>query len=132
MIRGGAAGVVGLRPFVPAQEYGRAAAFYKALGFTASHADSQVTLLTMDGFTFILQNFYVAEHAANTMVQLLVRDADAWWAAHRVEAVAAEFETRAPIPPAMQHWGLRVGFVFDPSGILWHIAELPADQPAVT
>ncbi len=26
---------------------------------------------------------------------------------------------------ALQPWGLKVGFVFDPSGVLWHVAEAP-------
>lgn len=27
--------------------------------------------------------------------------------------------------PALQGWGVTVGFVFDPSGVLWHMAEAP-------
>jgi uncharacterized glyoxalase superfamily protein PhnB len=29
----------------------------------------------------------------------------------------------APKAPAMQPWGLRVAYVVDPSGVLWHVAE---------
>jgi uncharacterized glyoxalase superfamily protein PhnB len=25
--------------------------------------------------------------------------------------------------PALQPWGLRVGYLVDPSGVLWHLAE---------
>lgn len=28
-------------------------------------------------------------------------------------------------PPALQPWGLRVLYVTDPSGVLWHIADQP-------
>lgn len=29
----------------------------------------------------------------------------------------------APKPPELQPWGLRVSYVVDPSGILWHVAQ---------
>ena len=29
-------------------------------------------------------------------------------------------------PPAMQHRGRRVGFIFDPSGVPWHVTEVPS------
>lgn len=81
--------------------------------------------LTTGAFSFILQNFHVREFAENCMVQLLVRDVDAWW--HQVDAgeLVAEFAVKPPCPPAMQEWGLKVGFIFDPSGVLWHLAESP-------
>ena len=33
-----------------------------------------------------------------------------------------------PKPPTMQPWGLRIAYVIDPSGVLWHVAER---RPAV-
>ena len=29
----------------------------------------------------------------------------------------------------MQPWGLRVAYLFDPAGVLWHIAERRPDTP---
>jgi uncharacterized glyoxalase superfamily protein PhnB len=29
----------------------------------------------------------------------------------------------------MQPWGLRVVYLFDPTGVLWHIAERRPDRP---
>jgi hypothetical protein len=117
--------VLGLRPFVPAKEFETSVAFYEALGFAVTHKDSGVALLKLGQFTFILQNYYVEAFAENCMVQLLVRDARAWWAAREPATVAARFAVKAPIPPTLQHWGLVVGFIFDPSGVLWHVAEAP-------
>lgn len=37
----------------------------------------------------------------------------------------SEFSVNAPRAPAMQNWGMKVGFIFDPSGVLWHVAEVP-------
>ena len=114
-----------LRPFVPARDYDLSRHFYEALGFVATHRDDHVTILKLGSFVFILQNFYVMEAAENLMVQILVRDADAWWARADPARLVEGFGVKPPKPPAMQSWGLKVGFLFDPSGVLWHVAEAP-------
>ena len=120
-------GVLALRPFVPSKDFQVSLAFYEALGFQVAHKNSSIAVLKLGEFGFVLQNFYVQEHATNTMVQLLVRDVDTWWASSLdAAALVAKFGVKQPIPPTMQHWGLRVGFVFDPSGVLWHIAQIPS------
>jgi uncharacterized glyoxalase superfamily protein PhnB len=57
------------------------------------------------------------------MMQLMVDDLDAWWA--RIEALRLhrEFGVSEPRPPKLQPWGLRVAYVVDPSGVLWHVAQ---------
>ena len=118
--------ILALRPFIPARDYALSRRFYAALGFAETHTDDQVTLLKRESFSFILQNFHHKEAAENTMVQLLVRDADAFWRTVVEPAdLPTHFAVAPPRPPTMQPWGLKVGFLFDPSGILWHIAEAP-------
>lgn len=118
-------GILGLRPFVPARDYDLSTRFYEALGFDAVHKDEHVVVFAAAGFGFILQNFFVEALARNTMVQLLLEDADAWWARNQPESLVVPFGVKPPLAPAMQHWGMKVGFVFDPSGVLWHVAERP-------
>jgi hypothetical protein len=117
--------ILALRPFVPAQDFALSKRFYQALGFVPTHEDETVTILKLGSFSFILQNFYVKELADNTMVQLLVRDVDAWWRRIDAAKLVDAFAVKPPRPPAMQNWGMKVGFVFDPSGVLWHVAEVP-------
>ena len=117
--------VLALRPFVPARDFAVSRRFYAALGFAETHADKQVVILKQESFSFILQNYYVKEFAENCMVQLLVRNAEAWWQRIDAAALVADFAVKEPRPPAMQEWGLKVGFLFDPSGVLWHVAEAP-------
>ena len=117
--------IVALRPFVPARDYELSKRFYRALGFRATHEDEHVTILKLESFSFILQNFYVKELAENFMLQLMVRDVDAWWQNVNPERLTAEFDIKPPRPPAMQDWGLKVGFIFDPSPVLWHVADAP-------
>jgi uncharacterized glyoxalase superfamily protein PhnB len=115
--------VLALRPFIPAKDYALSKAFYQALGFAITLEDEHVTILKLGSFSFLLQDFYVKELAENFMVQLMVRNLDTWW--ERVTAAKLEenFGVKTVRAPAMQPWGMKVGFLADPSGVLWHVAE---------
>ena len=117
--------VLGLRPFVPAQDFALSKRFYQALGFALTLEDPQIAILKLHSFSFILQNYYVKAFAENCMVQLLVRDVDAWWQRVDGPKLVDEFSVKPPRAPAMQSWGMKVGFLFDPSSVLWHVAEVP-------
>ena len=112
-----------LRPFIPAKNHDQSKRFYEALGFASEYADSNIAIMSHGIDSFILQNFYVKELADNFMVQLTVDDAGAWWKEHDPVGVADKLGIQAPIPPSMQPWGLVVGFIYDPSGVLWHITQ---------
>jgi uncharacterized glyoxalase superfamily protein PhnB len=115
--------LLALRPFVPAKDFDLSIRFYEALDFRVTHRDKDVAMLKTEGFSFILQNFYVKEFAENFMLQMLVRDVDAWWAQKEPQTLAERFGVNPARAPAIQSWGMKVGFVFDPSGVLWHVAE---------
>ena len=115
-------GTEAARPFVPAKDFAASRAFYEALGFTKL-LDSEVAIFAIAGTSFILQQFYVEEHAGNFMMQLMVDDLDAWWAHIESLDLAGRFGVRPPTPPAVQPWGLRLCYVVDPAGVLWHVAE---------
>ncbi|WP_244817595.1 VOC family protein [Caballeronia sp. Lep1P3] len=117
--------ILALRPFVPAKDFSLSKRFYEALGFRITHEDERMAMLKTESFSFILQNFYAKEFAENCMLQLLVRDVDAWWQQTTPEALAGPFQVNAARAPSMQSWGMKVGFIFDPSGVLWHVAEVP-------
>ena len=118
--------VVGLRPFVPARDFAVSLEFYESLGFSLLHKDDTIAILTCGGADFILQNYYAQAYAENCMMQLSVRDVDGWWASLDVAALTRRFAVKQPVFPVMQPWGLKVGFLFDPSGVLWHVTEEPA------
>ena len=56
-------------------------------------------------------------------MQLMVDDVDGWWAHITRLDLPRQFGVRPPQAPAVQPWGLRVLYLTDPSGILWHIAQ---------
>jgi len=98
-------GTAAARPFLPAKD------------FETSRA-------------FILQRHYQEGWAGNFMMQLMVDDLDAWWTHIQGLDLPGKFGVQPPKAPLTQPWGLRVAYVYDPSGVLWHIAQRRENAPA--
>ena len=111
-----------IRPFLPAKDFELSKRFYEALGFEKV-LDEEVAIFHAGSGGFILQRFFHEGCAENFMMHLMVDDLDAWWAHIESLELASTFGVPVPRPPALQSWGLRVAFVIDPSGILWHVAQ---------
>jgi catechol 2,3-dioxygenase-like lactoylglutathione lyase family enzyme len=109
-----------VRPFLPARNFDLSKDFYETLGFEKL-LDGEVAIFRIGSGGFILQRFYQEDQ--NLMMQLMVDDLGAWWTHIDSLDLPGKFHVQPPTPPAMQPWGLRVAFVVDPSGVLWHIAE---------
>ena len=112
-----------LRPFVPAKDLAASLRFYRMLGFVVERefGDGSGAIVEAGAASFILQRFFVAEHAENFMMQLVVPDLAAWWSHIASLDLPAAFGVPAPKPPARQPWGLDVAYVTDPTGVLWHV-----------
>ena len=110
------------RPFLPAKDFELSKRFYEALGFTKV-LDGEVAIFRIGASGFILQKYFQKEWAENSMMQLMVDDLDSWWTHVSSLALPTRFGVPAPKPPAVQPWGLRVAYVIDPSGVLWHVAQ---------
>ncbi len=115
-----------MRPFIPAKEFDLSKRFYEALGFEKV-LDSDVAIFNAGSGGFILQKYYQKEWAENFMMQLMVDDLDAWWKHISALDLPGQFGVPPPKAPAMQPWGLRIAYVVDPSGVLWHVAERRKD-----
>ena len=72
---------------------------------------------------FILQRAYQKNWAENFMMQLMVDDLDAWWTHIEALDLPGKFNVQPPRAPTMQPWGLRIAYLWDPSGVLWHISQ---------
>ena len=95
-----------VRAFLPCRDFDLSKRFYEALGFQKV-LDSEVAIFNAGSGGFILQRYFQKEWAENTMLQFMVDDLNAWW----------EHISGLDLP------GLRVAFVFDPSGVLWHVCQ---------
>ena len=111
-----------VRAFIPSRDFERSKRFYEALGFEKV-LDGEVAIFNAGSGGFILQRYFQEDWAANSMMQLMVDDLDAWWSHIESLDLSQQFGVTSPKPPAMQPWGLRVAYVVDPSGVLWHVAQ---------
>src|ERR1700761_5369953 len=112
-------GAAFVRPFLPAKDFAASKRFYEALGFTKTY-DGDVAIFEIGANGFILQNYFQPQWASNCMLQLMVDDLDAWWAHIAALDLPGSVDVQPPAAPAVQPWGLRVAYLFDPSGVLWH------------
>jgi catechol 2,3-dioxygenase-like lactoylglutathione lyase family enzyme len=122
-------GTESARPFIPARDFELSKAFYEKLGFRKL-LDGDVAIFGVGSSAFILQRYYQKDWAENCMMQLMVDDLDAWWKHIEASDLPGAFDVQPPKAPAMQPWGLRVCYVYDPSGVLWHVAERRENAPS--
>lgn len=121
-------GTESARPFLPALDFAKSKAFYEAMGFEKELDGEDVAIYRIGSTSFLLQRYYQKEWAENFMMQLLVDDLDAWWEHISALDLPETYGVPSPTPPTMQPWGLKIAYVFDPSGVLWHVAQR---RPAV-
>lgn len=117
-----------VRPFLPAKDFELSKRFYETLGFVRE-TDGEVAIFRIGESSFILQRYFQKDWAANFMMQLMVDDLDAWWAHLVALELPQKFGVPAPKAPALQPWGLRISYLVDPSGVLWHVAQRRPDVP---
>lgn len=111
-----------IRPFIPTKDFEVSKGFYEALGFEKV-LDGEVAIFNAASGGFILQRYFHEDWANNFMMQLMVDDLDQWWVHIESLDLVNRFGVPAPKAPALQPWGLRVAYVVDPCGVLWHISQ---------
>jgi len=116
------AGNESARPFLPTRDLAQSRDFYAALGFRVL-LDGDVVILAIGPSSFLLQPYYQEDWAGNFMMQLWVDDLDAWWEHIVALDLPGRFGVPAPRPPAIHAWGLRIAYLVDPAGVLWHVAD---------
>lgn len=119
--------VVEIKAFIPAKDFALSVEFYEALGFSCASVHEGIAYFHCGGASFLLQDFFVQEHADNCQMHLLVEDVDAWHA--KAKATAQRFKVKVG-EPENQPWAMRDFPLFDPSGVLWRIAQNIPKQAA--
>lgn len=116
-------GASDLRTFLPSKDYALSTDFYLALGFTREYADDSISLLELGNRRVYLQNGHAKEWAENMMLHITVADAAA---CHRQVAellASGRFPGARVAPPRDEPYGARVTYVWDPAGVLLHLAQ---------
>ena len=115
-----------IKAFVPARDLALSKAFYTALGFEVPWSSDDLAYVRYGPTSFLLQQFFVAAHAGNFQMHLLVENVDGWYAHVVASGVVQRFAIRLE-PPQDRPWRLRDFPMTDPAGVLWRIGQnLPA------
>jgi uncharacterized glyoxalase superfamily protein PhnB len=114
--------VVEIKAFVPAKNYELSKAFYCDLGFIMASDEEGIAYFYRDNCSFLLQDFYEQSHANNFMMHLLVKDVENWYR-HIISSGAIEKYGVKITEPADRPWQMRDFVLYDPSGVLWRIAQ---------
>jgi len=117
--------ILDLKAFVPAKEPSVSRQFYCDLGFKQNWANDQIAEFQIGSFRFLLQNYHAKGYAENYMISLTVADVEAWWRQIEAAKLKEKYPGIMAKAPAMQPWGLKVLFLSDPGGVLWHFVERP-------
>lgn len=123
---------VEIKAFVPARDFELSQRFYQALGFEKRFSDADLAYFCRGDCSFLLQRFHVEDHTRNFVMHLLVENVDDWHR-HVVEQdIAGRFGVKVG-EPTNQPWAMRDFALFDPSGVLWLVAQnLPRDGAAAS
>jgi hypothetical protein len=117
-------GIRSFRAFLPAKDFETSLRFYEAIGFEAYRLGDTLAELSLGTHAFLLQGHYVKEWAENMVMHVLVQDVHAWWNHIHSLDLTNQFGVPSPAPPRVEPWGLTVLYLFDPTGMLWHFAEV--------
>lgn len=112
-----------LRAFVPSRDFALSKAFYAALGADLEWADDGLALFRLAGARFYLQRHYTQEWAENTMLHLSVQDAAQCHADVAGLIGTGRFPGTRVAAPKQEAYGALVTYVWDPSGVLLHLAQ---------
>ena len=113
---------VEMKAFVPARDFAESTAFYEALGFEIPWSSDDLAYVRHGDTSFLLQRFFVPEHAGNFMMHLLVEDVDAWHVHVAASGVIERFGARLSLPQD-RAWRIRDFTLTDPAGVLWRIGH---------
>jgi hypothetical protein len=111
-----------IRAFIGAKDFDISRSFYQDLGFEEKVISEKMSLFTIAGVSFYLQDYYVKDWIENTMILLEVSNVDGYWSFLQQLELDKKYAGIKLIPIQENDWG-RECLMIDPSGVLWHVAE---------
>ena len=113
---------VEIKAFLPAIDFELSKQFYIALGFEIPWSSEDLAYVRHGNTSFLLQAFDAPEFVKNYQMHMLVENVDDWHAHVTATGVGARFGVRVG-DPENRPWAVRDFTLFDPSGVLWRVAQ---------
>jgi hypothetical protein len=112
-----------VRPFVPAKDFSISKEFYVSLGWTIKWSDENLALLENANQRFYLQRYYVKDWAENSMLHITVEDTRSCFVQIKELVDSGRFPGVRIAQPKQEPYGALVTCVWDPAGVLLHLAQ---------
>jgi len=116
-----------LTTFVGAKDYETSKDFYTAMGFALNWDQGNLAELQLGGCKFFLQRYYQEDWCNNLMLHMTVNDARVWYEHVKQVLSLRPFGAARVAEPKLESYGSLVTYLWDPSGVLWHLAQ-PMDK----
>ena len=113
-----------VKPFIGAKDFQLSQSFYNQLGWKSNFETPEIAELQLADCRFYLQNYYHREWCHNTMLHITVEDAQAWYEHAQAVIASGSYGEAKVQSPQSQDYGALVTFVWDPSGVLLHFAQI--------
>lgn len=111
-----------IRPFVGAKDFDTSRKFYSEIGFSEKVIAPNLSLFSIDNFSFYLQRYYAKEWIENSVIFVEVDDAKRYHKELSALALPSQFPAARVSPVRSADWGHEC-FLHDPSGVLWHFGD---------
>jgi hypothetical protein len=112
-----------VRTFLPAKDFVASKDFYISLGWRLKWSDENLALLEIANQRFYLQRYYVKEWAENSMLHVSVEDAESCFRQVSELIDSGHFPGVRVSKPKQEPYGALVTYVWDPAGVLLHLAQ---------
>lgn len=117
-----------VKTFVPCSPNGQSESisFYRDIGFTllwGGEGDAVCEFDTGFGFRFLLLEKYNKLLAENLMIQIWVESVDDWHEYITERRLEEKYPGVKVAEPDVLPWGWRILYIWDPAGVLLHVAE---------
>jgi hypothetical protein len=109
-----------LRPFIGAKDFDLSRKFYLEIGFKEVILEHNLSYFSLERVGFYLQKAFVKDWIDNSMLFLEVENLQEFWEKINKLNLPEKFSNVRLVPIRNLDWG-REFFLYDPSGILWHI-----------
>jgi hypothetical protein len=117
-----------VRTFLPSKDFELSKDFYLALGWTVKWSDANLALLEVANQRLYLQNGYAKEWAENCMLHVSVADVQSCCAQVTALVESGRFPGVRVAQPKQEPYGALVSYVWDPCGVLIHMAQWNVQQ----
>lgn len=111
-----------IRAFVPAADFQHSKDFYAALGFEIPWSSEDLAYVRHGQASFLLQFLDEPAFIKIYQMRLLVENVADWHAQVLSSGVVARFGVKVGTPQD-QPWAMGDVTLFDPSGVLWRVAQ---------